>query len=100
MKNIYSITDEFVQMRLDKWIKKTISNIPQSLIEKNIRKGNIKINNEKQKSSYKLKKMIKLYSTILAFHLINIKKRLIYIFPARKKYPIHQIFLLKIMKIS
>ena len=37
---------------------------------------------------------------ILDFHLINIKKRLIYIFPARKKYPIHQIFLLKIMKIS
>lgn len=43
-------------MRLDRWIKKVISDVPQSLIEKNIRKGNIKINNKKEKSSYKLKK--------------------------------------------
>ena len=43
-------------MRLDRWIKKNISDIPQSLIEKNIRRGNIKINNKKEKSSYKLKK--------------------------------------------
>jgi len=56
MKNIYSIKDVFVNMRLDKWIKKNISDIPQSLIEKNIRKGNIKVNNKKEKSSYKLKK--------------------------------------------
>ena len=56
MKNIYLIKDDFVEMRLDKWIKKNISDIPQSLIEKNIRKGNIKINNRKEKSSYKLKK--------------------------------------------
>ena len=76
MKNIYSITDEFVQMRLDKWIKKTISNIPQSLIEKNIRKGNIKINNEKQKSSYKLKKndQITLYDIAFTERRINITK--------------------------
>ena len=43
-------------MRLDRWIKKNISDIHQSLIEKNIRRGNIKINNKKEKSSYKLKK--------------------------------------------
>ena len=42
-------------MRLDRWIKKNISDIPQSLIEKNIRRGNIKINKRKEKSSYKLK---------------------------------------------
>jgi len=56
MKHTYPIKDDFVEMRLDKWIKKNISDIPQSLIEKNIRKGNIKINNKKKKSSYKLKK--------------------------------------------
>jgi len=56
MKNIYFIKDDFIKMRLDKWIKKNISDIPQSLIEKNIRKGNVKINNKKEKSSYKLKK--------------------------------------------
>ncbi len=56
MKSIYSINDDVAAMRLDKWIKKNISDIPQSLVEKNIRKGNIKINNKKEKSSYKLKK--------------------------------------------
>ena len=56
MKKIYAIDDDFIEMRLDKWIKKNISDIPQSLIEKNIRKGNIKVNNKKEKSSYKLKK--------------------------------------------
>ena len=64
MKNIYLIRDEFASMRLDKWIKKNISDVPQSLIEKNIRRGNIKINKKKQKSSYKLKKndQVELYN--------------------------------------
>ena len=56
MKNIYPIKDDFVGMRLDRWVKKNISDVPQSLIEKNIRKGNIKINNKKEKSLYKLRK--------------------------------------------
>ena len=30
--------------------------MPQSLIEKNLRKGNIKVNNKRKKSSYKLQK--------------------------------------------
>jgi 23S rRNA pseudouridine955/2504/2580 synthase len=48
-------------MRLDRWIRKNISDIPQSLIEKNIRRGKIKINNKKEKSSYKLKKDDKVF---------------------------------------
>ena len=48
MKNSYLIYDDFISMRLDRWIKKNISDIPQSLIEKNIRIGNIKINNKKE----------------------------------------------------
>ena len=61
MKNSYIINGDFISMRLDRWIKKNISDIPQSLIEKNIRKGNIKINNKKEKSSYKLKKNDKIF---------------------------------------
>ena len=56
MKNSYLINGDFISMRLDRWIKKNVSDIPQSLIEKNIRRGNVKINNKKEKSSYKLKK--------------------------------------------
>jgi 23S rRNA pseudouridine955/2504/2580 synthase len=56
MKKIYSIKDDFVNARLDRWFKKEVFDIPQSYIEKNIRKGKIKINSKKAKSSYKLQK--------------------------------------------
>jgi len=61
MKKSYLINGDFISMRLDRWIKKNISDIPQSLIEKNIRRGKIKINNKKEKSSYKLKKNDKIF---------------------------------------
>ena len=61
MKNSYLINGDFISMRLDRWIRKNISDIPQSLIEKNIRRGKIKINNKKEKSSYKLKKDDKVF---------------------------------------
>ena len=56
MKKIFLVKNDFVNSRLDRWFKKNVFDVPQSLIEKNIRKGNIKINHKKKKSSYKLKK--------------------------------------------
>tara|TARA_B100001063_G_C16667838_1_gene504635 strand:- start:177 stop:1055 length:879 start_codon:yes stop_codon:yes gene_type:complete len=42
-------------MRLDRWLRNKIGNIPQSLIEKSLRIGKIKINKKKVKSSFKVK---------------------------------------------
>ena len=42
-------------MRLDRWLRNKIGNIPQSLIEKFLRSGKIKINKKKVKSSFKVK---------------------------------------------
>ena len=56
MKNSFSVKGDFINSRLDRWFRRNICEVPQSFIEKNIRKGNIKINNKKNKSSYKLKK--------------------------------------------
>jgi 23S rRNA pseudouridine955/2504/2580 synthase len=42
-------------MRLDRWLRNKIGNIPQSLIEKFLRAGKIKINKKKVKSSFKVK---------------------------------------------
>ena len=42
-------------MRLDRWIRFTIGKIPQSLIEKYLRSGKIKLNKKKIKSSRKIK---------------------------------------------
>ena len=55
MKNFFLVKDDFVNSRLDRWFRRNICEVPQSLIEKNLRKGKIKVNNKKIKSSYKLK---------------------------------------------
>ena len=56
MSKIYYIKDDFVNTRLDRWFKKEVCKVPQSIIEKNIRKKKIKVNNKKEKSSYRLQK--------------------------------------------
>ena len=55
MKKTIYINLDSTNMRLDRWFRRNVCEVPQSLIEKNIRRGNIKINGKKQKSSYKLK---------------------------------------------
>ena len=56
MKKIIIVDRDSENTRLDRWFKRNINDVPQSLIEKNIRKGKIKINNKKKKSSFKLNK--------------------------------------------
>ena len=55
MDRSYKINPIHASMRLDRWIKNNIGKYPQSLLEKSIRKGKIKLNNKKTSSSYKLK---------------------------------------------
>ena len=54
MGKIFFVKQDFINTRLDRWFKKNVSDVPQSFIEKNIRKGNIKVNKKRRKSSYKL----------------------------------------------
>tara|TARA_B100000579_G_scaffold435799_1_gene459973 strand:- start:632 stop:1510 length:879 start_codon:yes stop_codon:yes gene_type:complete len=42
-------------MRIDRWLRGKLGKIPQSLIEKSLRSGKIKINKKKVKSSFKIK---------------------------------------------
>ena len=56
MKKNFVVDENYINTRLDRWFKKKICDIPQSLFEKNIRKGNIRVNNKRTKSSYKLQK--------------------------------------------
>jgi len=55
MKKSFSVESTFNDMRIDRWIRNNLGNIPQSLIEKNLRNGKIKLNNKKTKSSQKVK---------------------------------------------
>ena len=51
----YIVDSTYDNMRLDRWLRNKIGNIPQSLIEKFLRSGKIKINKKKVKSSFKIK---------------------------------------------
>ena len=42
-------------MRLDRYLRNKLGKFPQSLIEKNLRSGKIKVNKKKVKSSFKIK---------------------------------------------
>ena len=65
MKKIIKIDNNFVNVRLDKWIKNFYNSLPQSLIEKNLRLGKIKVNQKKLKVLINLKKMIRFIYIIL-----------------------------------
>ena len=55
MKKIFKVNKDFNNSRLDKWFKSEILDIPHSLIEKLIRKKNIKVNRKRTKTSYRIK---------------------------------------------
>ena len=85
MKKIYLVNSDFINSRLDRWFRRVVCQVPQSLIEKSIRSGNIKVNNKKEKSSYKLKNQDQ----------IIVRS----IFRQRRIYLFHLTYLLKTMKI-
>ena len=55
MNKSYIIKEIYSGMRIDRWIRNNIAPLPQSLIEKSLRKGKIKVNIKKVSSSYKLR---------------------------------------------
>ena len=78
MKKSYSVDYKHDQMRLDRWIRNNLGKIPQGLIEKNLRKGKIKVNNNKVKSSYKVKTYDKINLFNFEFEERFIQKKLDY----------------------
>ena len=54
MPKIYTVEKDYHNSRFDKWFKRKIINLPQSLIEKIIRQNKVKINKKKIKSSYRV----------------------------------------------
>ena len=77
MKKIFKVDKDFNNSRFDKWFKSEVLDIPHSLIEKLIRKKNIKVNHKKTKTSYrvKLNDMIEIHG-LNSFKKISKKKDL------------------------
>ena len=55
MKKTYIVDSTCNDMRIDRWIRNLLGKVPQSLIEKYLRAGKIKLNRKKIKSSVKVK---------------------------------------------
>ena len=54
MKKLLNVDKTFNGMRIDRFLRNHFGQIPQSLIEKNLRNGRIKLNKKKIKSSKKV----------------------------------------------
>jgi 23S rRNA pseudouridine955/2504/2580 synthase len=50
----FIVDKDYHNSRFDKWFKQNVFNIPQSLIEKIIRKNKVKVNKKKTRTSYKV----------------------------------------------
>ena len=75
MPKAITIDNSSIGLRIDRWIKININKIPQSLIEKDLRKGKIKVNNKKIQSSYKLNRSDKIYLYNVSYKEIIIKTK-------------------------
>ncbi len=69
MKKTINVDVTYVGMRIDRFLRKHFETIPQSLIERNLRSGKIKLNKKKIKSSTKLK-----INDAIELHNFDIKK--------------------------
>ena len=95
MKKTFFVDNQFMSSRLDRWFRRNICEVPQSLIEKNIRKGNIKVNKKREKSSYKLREgdEISLYS--ISFLKGKNKEKVIKYLPTKKDLSISNEFFIE-----
>ena len=72
MKKTINVDTTYAGMRIDRFLRKHFVSIPQSLIEKGLRNGKIKLNKKKIKSSAKLK-----INDLIELHNFKIKNQII-----------------------
>ena len=73
----FVVDSAYNNMRLDRYLRNKLGQIPQSLIEKNIRNGKIKLNKKKTKSSIKIRSndKIELFDFKFKENINQIKKK-------------------------
>ena len=79
MNKTYIVDSTYEGVRIDRWIRNNLGKVPQSLIEKNLRIGKIKLNKKKIKSSTKLKKKDTINTYDLTFEINKIDKKIKFI---------------------
>ena len=79
MKKLINVDKTYNDMRIDRFLRNQLGQIPQSFIEKNLRNGKIKLNKKKIKSSPKVKlnDQVELYNIKIDHKINQIKKKFI-----------------------
>ncbi len=79
MKKLINVEKTYNDMRIDRFLRNHLGDIPQSFIEKNLRNGKIKLNKKKIKSSTKVKinDKVELYNIEIKQNFKQIKKKFI-----------------------
>ncbi len=72
MKKTINVDATYAGMRIDRFLRKHFDSIPQSLIEKSLRSGKIKLNKKKIESSTKIQ-----INDLIELHNFEIKKKII-----------------------
>ena len=70
MKKTINVEATYTGMRIDRFLRKHFDSIPQSLIERNLRSGKIKLNKKKIKSSAKLQ-----FNDLIELHNFEVKNK-------------------------
>ena len=76
MKKSYIVDSTCNEMRIDRWIRLKIGQIPQGLIEKYLRLGKIKLNKKKIKSSQKIRTKDNIDLFNIEFSKITVRKEI------------------------
>ena len=90
MNKSYTIKEIYSGMRIDRWIRNHVASLPQSLIEKSLRKGKIKVNIKKVNSSYKLKTGDKIKFFNFTFEVKKDKETNKKFFPSSELLKVHE----------
>ena len=79
MKKLINVDKTYNDMRIDRFLRNQLGQIPQRFIEKNLRNGKIKLNKKKIKSSTKVKlnDQVELYNIKIDYKINQIKKKFI-----------------------
>ena len=95
MSKKYIVDKSYQDTRFDKWFKRIVLNLPQSLIEKIIRQNKIKVNNKKTKSSYRVQEGDKIELFNIDKFKISSRSKIIKYKPSNKEVKSYEKFILE-----
>ena len=95
MRQTFTVDKEYHNARFDRWFKSKILDLPQSLVEKILRKNKIKINRKKIKTSYRVQQgdIVEVFD-ISKFKVIERNKTIKYK-PSRKEVDVYDDYILE-----